>query len=167
MGRIASEKHLYVIEMEYFPSETLAQKLENREFHLNSSEKAFPGNEYECVAVNSPKYYFNVFEQVLDAVEYLSDLVPPISHGDIKPHNILIGQNDLVKLTDFGSSALPLEFYVRTRENGGTVLYSAPEFCDCGSRKGTTKELLFGDVYSLGVLLYQLDDGALASRYTD
>lgn len=161
MGRIPSEKHLYVIEMEYFPSETLAQKLENREFHLNRSEKAFSGNEYECVAVNSPKYYFNVFEQVLDAVEYLSNLVPPISHGDIKPHNILIGQNDLVKLTDFGSSALPLEFYVRTRENGGTVLYSAPEFCDCGSRKGTTEELFFGDVYSLGVLLYQLMTGRL------
>lgn len=161
MGRIPSEKHLYVIEMEYFPSETLAQKLENREFHLNRPEKAFPGNEYECVAVNSPKYYFNIFEQVLDAVGYLSKLIPPISHGDIKPHNILVGQNDLVKLTDFGSSALPLEFYVRTRENGGTVLYSAPEFCDCGSRKGTTQELLYGDIYSLGVLLYQLMTGRL------
>jgi serine/threonine protein kinase len=161
MGRIPSEKHLYVIEMEYFPSETLAQKLENRHFHLSPADKAFPGNEYECVAVNSPKYYFNIFEQVLDAVEYLSSLLPPISHGDIKPHNILIGQDDLVKLTDFGSSALPLEFYVRTRENGGTVLYSAPEFCDCGSRKGTTEELLSGDIYSLGVLLYQLMTGCL------
>lgn len=161
MGRIPSEKHLYVIEMEYFPSETLAQKLENRHFHLNHSEKTFPGNEYECVAVNSPKYYFHIYDQVLDAVEYLSSLMPPISHGDIKPHNILIGQDDLVKLTDFGSSALPVEFYVRTRENGGTVLYSAPEFCDCGSRKGTTEELLSGDIYSLGVLLYQLMTGCL------
>jgi serine/threonine protein kinase len=60
MGRIPSEKHLYVIEMEYFPSETLAQKLENRHFHLSQTEKAFPGNEYECVAVNSPKYYFHI-----------------------------------------------------------------------------------------------------------
>ncbi|MBB1445275.1 serine/threonine-protein kinase [Pseudoalteromonas sp. SG43-3] len=161
MGRIPSEKHLYVIEMEYFPSETLAQKLENRYFHLCNSDKTFPGNEYECVAVNSPKYYFHIFDQVLEAIEYLSNLNPPISHGDIKPHNILIGQDDLVKLTDFGSSALPLEFYVRTRENGGTVLYSAPEFCDCGSRKGTTEELLSGDIYSLGVLLYQLMTGCL------
>ncbi|MFT6906674.1 MAG: serine/threonine protein kinase [Oleiphilaceae bacterium] len=161
MGRISSEKHLYVIEMEYFPSETLAQKLENRHFHLSNSEKAFPGNEYECVAVNSPKYYFHIYEQVLDAIDYLSSLVPPVSHGDIKPHNILIGHDDLVKVTDFGSSALPLEFYVRTRENGGTVLYSAPEFCDCGSRKGTTEELFAGDIYSLGVLLYQLMTGLL------
>lgn len=161
MGRISSERHLYVIEMEYFPSETLAQKLENRQFHLSNSEKTFPGNEYECVAVNSAKYYFYIYEQVLEAVDYLSNLIPPISHGDIKPHNILIGDDDLVKLTDFGSSALPLEFYVRTRENGGTVLYSAPEFCDCGSRKGTTEELLSGDIYSLGVLLYQLMTGCL------
>lgn len=161
MGRLPEEKHLYVIEMEYFPSETLAQKLENRSFHLSKAESAFPNNQYKCIAGGSSQYYFHIYEQVLDAVEYLSDLVPPISHGDIKPHNILIGQNDLVKLTDFGSSALPLEFYVRTRENGGTVLYSAPEFCDCASRKGNSQQLLAGDIYSLGVLLYQLMTGRL------
>ena len=77
-------------------------------------------------------------------------------NGDIKPHNILIGQGDLVKLTDFGSSALPEEIYVRTRENGGTVLYAAPEYADCISRKGNFEKLLKGDIYSLGVLLYQL-----------
>ena len=45
----------------------------------------------------------------------------------------------LVKLTDFGSSALPEEIYVRTRENGGTVLYSAPEFSNVDSRRGSRK----------------------------
>ncbi|WP_409338935.1 protein kinase domain-containing protein [Pseudomonas aeruginosa] len=66
-----------------------------------------------------------------------------------------------MKLTDFGSSALPEEIYVRTRENGGTVLYAAPEFSDSVSRKGTFDDLLRGDIYSLGVLLYQLLTGQL------
>ncbi|RLA54491.1 MAG: serine/threonine protein kinase [Gammaproteobacteria bacterium] len=145
MGRIPPEKEWYAIEMEYFPSENLAQKLERRSHHF--------GNTYERL--------FKIYAQVLSAVEYLSSLEPPISHGDIKPHNILIGSDDLVKLTDFGSSALPEEIYVRTRENGGTVLYSAPEFCDCISRKGSFQELLSGDIYSLGVLLYQLTTGSL------
>lgn len=145
MGRIPPEKEWYAIEMEYFPSESLAQKLERRSHHF--------GNTYDRL--------FNIYAQVLEAVGYLATLKHPVSHGDIKPHNILIGQGDHVKLTDFGSSALPEEIYVRTRENGGTVLYSAPEFCDCVSRKGSFEELLAGDIYSLGVLLYQLTTGRL------
>lgn len=145
MGRVPPEKEYYAIEMEYFPSESLAQKLERRSHHF--------GNTYDRL--------FNIYSQVLEAVDFLAHLEKPISHGDIKPHNILIGQDDLVKLTDFGSSALPEEIYVRTRENGGTVLYSAPEFCDCISRKGSFEQLLAGDIYSLGVLLYQLTTGSL------
>jgi eukaryotic-like serine/threonine-protein kinase len=145
MGRIPPENEWFYIEMEYFPSQSLAQKLEQRSQQF--------GNTFDRL--------FNMYDQVLEAVDFLANLPIPISHGDIKPHNILIGANDLVKLTDFGSSALPEEIYVRTRENGGTVLYSAPEFSDCISRQGTFEELLRGDIYSLGVLLYQLATGQL------
>lgn len=145
MGRIPPENEWFFIEMEYFPSQSLAQKLEQRGQNF--------GNTFERL--------FAIYSQVLDAVAYLAQQTPPISHGDIKPHNILVGAGDLVKLTDFGSSALPEEIYVRTRENGGTVLYSAPEFSDCVARKGTFQELLHGDIYSLGVLLYQLLTGQL------
>jgi serine/threonine-protein kinase len=140
MGRVPPEKEWFAIEMEYFPSESLAQKLEHRNRHFSGT--------YERL--------LNIFDQVLQAVSHLAGLDPPISHGDIKPHNILIGQGDLAKLTDFGSSALPEEIYVRTRENGGTVLYAAPEYADCVCRKGSFSDLLKGDIYSLGVLLYQL-----------
>lgn len=143
MGRI--EKEWFYIEMEYFPSQTLAQKMD-----VIGSKF---GQSYERV--------FKIYRQILNAVHYLAELEIPISHGDIKPHNILIGDNDLVKLTDFGSSALPEEIYVRTRENGGTVLYSAPEFSYVVSRKGSAQDLLLGDIYSLGVLLYQLLTGQL------
>lgn len=145
MGRIPPENEWFFIEMEYFPSQSLAQKLEQRNQHF--------GNTFERL--------FGIYAQVLNAVGFLSELPMPISHGDIKPHNILVGAADLVKLTDFGSSALPEEIYVRTRENGGTVLYAAPEFSDSVSRKGTFNDLLHGDIYSLGVLLYQLVTGQL------
>jgi len=145
MGRIPPDNEWFFIEMEYFPSQSLAQKLEQRKQNF--------GDTFERL--------FNIYSQVIDAVDFLATLPVPVSHGDIKPHNILVGAGDLVKLTDFGSSALPEEIYVRTRENGGTVLYSAPEYADCVSRKGTFKELLSGDIYSLGVLLYQLLTGQL------
>jgi len=145
MGRIPPENEWFFIEMDYFPSQSLAQKLEQRNQHF--------GNTFERL--------FGMYAQVLEAVGFLAALPTPISHGDIKPHNILVGAADLVKLTDFGSSALPEEIYVRTRENGGTVLYAAPEFSDSVSRKGSFEELLRGDIYSLGVLLYQLLTGQL------
>jgi len=145
MGRIPPENEWFFIEMEYFPSQSLAQKLEQRSQNF--------GNTFERL--------FSIYAQVLDAIGFLAELPTPISHGDIKPHNILVGAGDLVKLTDFGSSALPEEIYVRTRENGGTVLYAAPEFSDSVSRKGKFEDLLRGDIYSLGVLLYQLLTGQL------
>lgn len=59
-------------------------------------------------------------------------------------------------MTDFGSSVMPEEMYARTRENGGTILYSAPEFAGVTRRERQAGEYFLGDVYSLGVLLYHL-----------
>lgn len=145
MGRVPPENEWFFIEMEYFPSQSLAQKLEQRSQQF--------GNTFERL--------FGIYTQVLEAIAFLAKLPTPVSHGDIKPHNVLVGAGDLVKLTDFGSSALPEEIYVRTRENGGTILYAAPEFSDSVSRKGAFDDLLRGDIYSLGVLLYQLLTGQL------
>lgn len=142
MGRIPPEREWYGIEMEYFPSRSLAQLLED-------SKSGF---------AKTYKQIFDIYEQILQGVKHLASLEKPVSHGDIKPHNILIS-GDQVKLTDFGSSALPEEIYARSRQNGGTVLYSAPEFADCSERRGSFLELIRGDMYSLGVLMYQLVTG--------
>ena len=84
-------------------------------------------------------------------------LVNTMPHPNVvsKPHNILVcGQQ--AKVTDFGSSLQPEEVYVRSRENGGTILYSAPEILGIlgpGRRKA---DPFLADIYSLGVLLYYL-----------
>ena len=76
-------------------------------------------------------------------------------NGDIKPHNVLVS-GDHAKITDFGSSILPEEMYARTRENGGTILYSAPEVVG-STRRGRSRAAVYSaDIYSLGVLLYHL-----------
>lgn len=137
MGRVPPENEWYVIEMEYFPSVTLAQLLDN-------------GNQG---FVTSYAKILGIFQQVLRGVEYLHHV--GMSHGDIKPQNILVS-GDQAKVTDFGSSILPEDMYARTRENGGTILYSAPEIVG-STRRGRSKEEIFSaDIYSLGVLLYHL-----------
>jgi serine/threonine protein kinase len=69
--------------------------------------------------------------------------------------NILISA-ECVKLTDFGSSVLPEDMYARTRENGGTILYSAPEIVGATLATRDSSARYLSDVYSLGVLLYHL-----------
>jgi len=142
MGRIPPEREWYGIEMEYFPSRSLAQLLEDKEGGFAKTYKQI----------------FSIYEQILLGVKHLAGLTVPVSHGDLKPHNILISGGQ-VKLTDFGSSALPEEIYARSRQNGGTVLYAAPEFSDVSERRGSFLELIRGDIYSLGVLMYQLVTG--------
>ena len=73
----------------------------------------------------------------------------------------ILVQGDLVKLTDFGSSLTTQDFYARSRENGGTILYSPPEFAGLTTRKRSGPLAVAHDVYSLGVLLYQLLTGQL------
>ena len=137
MGRVPPEREWYVIEMEYFPSVTLAQM-------LDQGEQGF---------VASYARLLGVFEQVLDGCAHLHRV--GMSHGDIKPQNILISA-ECVKLTDFGSSVLPEDMYARTRENGGTILYSAPEIVGATLATRDSSARYLSDVYSLGVLLYHL-----------
>lgn len=137
MGRVPPENEWYVIEMEYFPSVTLAQM-------LDQGEEGFVASYAKLLAV---------YDQVLQGCAYLHGI--GMSHGDIKPQNILVSAQR-VKLTDFGSSVLPEDMYARTRENGGTILYSAPEIVGATLATRHTSARYLSDIYSLGVLLYHL-----------
>jgi eukaryotic-like serine/threonine-protein kinase len=142
MGRVPPGYELFVIEMEFFNSNTLAFLLDAREERMVSSYRTLLDR---CT-------------QILDGVCHLHEL--GITHGDIKPQNILVG-GDVAKLTDFGSSLTTEDIYLRTRENGGTVLYSPPEYAGLNTRRREPALAVAHDVYSLGVLLYQLLTGRL------
>lgn len=83
-----------------------------------------------------------------------------ICHSDIKPENILIGDNDLLKLADFGISRF-LDFGESKRvfkEKEGTLAYQAPE---CLLEHDNLFSLYPTDIWALGVTLYQLRYGRL------
>jgi serine/threonine-protein kinase len=137
MGRVPPEREWFVIEMEYFPSRTLAQVFEDKE---------------TCFAASYASI-FNTCQQVLQGVTHLHKL--GMAHGDIKPHNILVS-GEQTKVTDFGSSLQPEEMYVRSRENGGTILYSAPEMLGILGPGRRKSDPFLADIYSIGVLFYYL-----------
>lgn len=74
-----------------------------------------------------------------------------IIHRDIKPHNIMIDNKGMVKVTDFGiARAITSSTIINTTEMIGSVHYSSPE----QARGGFVDER--SDLYSFGILMYEL-----------
>lgn len=74
-----------------------------------------------------------------------------IIHRDIKPQNILILENGLVKITDFGiAMAINNSQLTQTNSLLGSVHYLPPE--QAGGQGSTMKS----DIYSLGILMYEM-----------
>ena len=79
-----------------------------------------------------------------------------VVHRDIKPANVLIGPNAEAKLTDFGiSRAIEDVPLTRTGAAMGTPQYMSPE-----QAQGEPVDSR-SDIYSLGVMLYQMLAGAV------
>ena len=79
-----------------------------------------------------------------------------IIHRDIKPQNIMILENGLVKITDFGiAMAMNATQLTQTNSVMGSVHYLPPEQA---SGQGST---LQSDIYSMGIVMYELITGEL------
>lgn len=107
--------------------------------------------------------------QFCDGMEHASRTLG-ITHGDVKAANCLIADDDTLKVTDFGlaqvfgpaeavgGGLLELKAEVRAiyMVPGGTRNYRAPEQSRFGARVDVRT-----DIYSFGVLLYQMVTGDL------
>ncbi len=99
-----------------------------------------------------------IFGQLCDAVEYAHE--KGVLHRDIKPGNIVIDEKDgafTVKVVDFGLAQVQeeLRHSSTTQFVQGSPVYMSPEQC-MGQPMDTRS-----DIYSLGVVLYQLITGAV------
>lgn len=74
-----------------------------------------------------------------------------IIHRDIKPHNIMINKNGIVKVGDFGIARAASS---TTMTMGGDVIGSVHYFSPEQARGGYADER--SDLYSLGIVLYEL-----------
>jgi serine/threonine protein kinase len=95
--------------------------------------------------------------QLCDALEYLHSQQPSILHRDIKPGNIRVTPNGLVKLVDFGlvKVLIPDEMTITVMQGRGTALYTPLE--QYGGDTGHTD--IRSDIYALGCTVYHLLTG--------
>ena len=99
----------------------------------------------------------DIMSQIDDGLSVAHDSY--IIHRDIKPQNIMILENGLVKITDFGiAMAMNATQLTQTNSVMGSVHYLPPEQA---SGKGST---LKSDIYSMGILMYELLVGQLPYR---
>ncbi|MBQ2872638.1 MAG: Stk1 family PASTA domain-containing Ser/Thr kinase [Bacilli bacterium] len=123
----------HYIVMEYIEGKTLKQLLKKRE-SLTLTE------------------VIDIMTQLTDGIAHAHESY--IIHRDIKPQNIMIEDNGLIKITDFGiAMALNATQLTQTNSVMGSVHYLPPEQA---SGKGAT---IKSDIYSLGILMYELLTG--------
>lgn len=78
-----------------------------------------------------------------------------VLHRDLKPENVMIDGRGIARITDFGLAAIGSEL-PRGDVRSGTPAYMAPEQIE--GREVTVRS----DLYSLGLVLYEMFTGALA-----
>lgn len=135
---VGQENGVYFIVMEYVKGMTL-KKLIQKDAPL-STEKVV-----------------HIAMQIAKAMEFAHEHA--IVHRDIKPQNVIITDTSEIKVTDFGiARAGSTSTMTRTGSILGTAHYVSPEQAQGGVVGPTT------DIYSLGVVIYEMATGELPFR---
>ena len=132
---VGEEDGQHYIVMEYIDGKTLKQLIQKRGA-LTVSEVV------------------DIMSQLTDGLSQAHDAY--IIHRDIKPQNIMILDNGMIKITDFGI-AMSMNATQLTQTNSvmGSVHYLPPE--QAGGKGATIKS----DIYSAGILMYELLTGSV------
>lgn len=132
---VGEEDNQHYIVMEYIDGKTLKQLVQKRG------------------ALTVPEV-IDIMSQLTDGLSQAHDAY--IIHRDIKPQNIMILDNGMIKITDFGI-AMSMNATQLTQTNSvmGSVHYLPPE--QASGKGATTKS----DIYSAGILMYELLTGSV------
>jgi serine/threonine-protein kinase len=137
----AREQGSYIVVMEYVEGRSLSQLLSGQ------FERGAPLP--IAVALHVGREIARGLEHAHEAIDELGRELN-IIHGDVSPHNILVGTDGEVKLMDFGLARASANLVVRDPNKlSGKWGYLAPELV---LRRECTQ---LNDVFSLGIVLWE------------
>lgn len=114
--------------------------------YINGTDLEKLIDEQDHLKINIALKYF---KQILSALNFAHKY--KVIHRDIRPSNILINENDDIKITDFGTSKLLNEKQYATTKIGSPP-YMAPEQFE-------GRAVFASDIYSTGCLFYEMITG--------
>ncbi len=130
---VGTSEGLHYIVMEYIEGKTLKEYIDER--------RILPWREAVGYAIQIAKGLAQAHKN-------------SIIHRDIKPHNIIMKEDGVLKVTDFGIARANVQTTMTCEDTAiGSVHYISPE----QARGGFTDER--SDIYSLGVVLYEMLTG--------
>lgn len=130
---VGEEEGIYYLVMEYVPGQTLKQYIQQH-------------------GMLSVQEALDIMEQLTSAMAHAHHF--EIVHRDIKPQNILMRDDGVVKVTDFGiATATTATTITHTNSVLGSVHYLSPE----QARGGIANKK--SDIYSLGIVMFELLTG--------
>ncbi len=127
------QDNVFFIVMEYVPGETL----ENIIARARARSSCTRALDFTC--------------QICNAVDHAHR--QGVIHRDLRPANVLVGENDMLKVADFGTSR-----FLEIAAHGTTVIGSPPYMAP---EQFHGKAVFASDIYSLGVTMYQMLTGSL------
>ena len=134
-----------------------------RPYFVMELVKGIPITDYCDQAQLTPRERLELFVPVCQAVQHAHQ--KGVIHRDLKPSNVLVTLHDgtpVVKVIDFGVAKAigqhltEKTIYTRFAQMIGTPLYMSPEQAEMSGLDIDTRS----DIYSLGVLLYELLTGS-------
>ena len=133
------------------------EKQENREIHYIVMEYIKGGTLKDLIRKKDKLSLDETIDYSQQIASALQDAHKnKIVHRDIKPQNIMITDDNRVKVTDFGIARASTSATVTTTSDAlGSVHYFSPE----QARGGYTDEK--SDIYSLGIVMYEMATGSL------
>ncbi|HKS41011.1 MAG TPA: serine/threonine-protein kinase, partial [Blastocatellia bacterium] len=140
------DANLFYLAMEFIPGKSLASIIESKDKQPQPLPLARS---------------LSITRQICDALDTAHQM--GIIHRDLKPQNVMINERpnrpDLVKVVDFGiarSMTVPSEYETMPGTVMGTPAYMSPE-----QARGDVQLDARSDIYSLGVMVYQMLSGTL------
>jgi len=126
------QDNVFFIVMEYVQGETLENIIA-----LHGALELNRGLDFTC--------------QICNAIDHAHR--QGVIHRDLRPANVMVTENDMLKVADFGTSR-----YLEIAAHGTTVIGSPPYMAP---EQFHGKAVFASDIYSLGVTMYQMLTGVL------
>ncbi|KAL8989869.1 MAG: hypothetical protein Q9177_001340 [Variospora cf. flavescens] len=150
--------HLY---MEYCGGGDLSKLIKNLIAQNQFAEEAFVWSMFSQLATALYRCHYGLDppEAGTNVLGLTGEVKPPqglrgknqimILHRDLKPDNVFLGDDNQVKLGDFGLSKL-MQSHDFASTYVGTPYYMSPEIC------AAERYTLYSDIWSLGCVMYEL-----------